>query len=206
MASASTAPAQRSGKPLLESRADVSEQKACLDEKGIGYKDEVPTAIKSVRIDLRLNLVHENKGDLPIILDKQGGTVWRYTIYQENTDSTPGEKVYEADFQLIFVGEAAKEGERPGERFAILHKGESLTMRSETRLLFDYANNYPPYDGGLYFISFGVYAVGGDLSQTNTLAELRRKWTKTGFFWFESVKTKPVSMPFPSAQSLKTCD
>jgi hypothetical protein len=193
-------------KPLLDVSASVKTQNACLDENGFAFKNDVFTSIKSVRIDLDLNVVYENKGTLPIILDTGTGAVWGYRIYDKNADSTPGYVKRGADFELMFSGdEPSAEGNEPSKRFTILRKGDFFSSQSETRLLFDYQADYPNYDGKEYFVSLELYSVGGELEQKNNLNDLRQRWLNIGYFWFENLETKPILIKFPNVKNLMTC-
>jgi hypothetical protein len=195
-------PAQEIVFPKLEVEASINGQKACL------YESKT-SEFKSVRIDIELKNAVTNKSDLPTIFDRRGGTVYGYSIYQKSELLTPGRQMLVVGFGVSSTDESTIEGEMPRELFSIVNKGETLNLKQDkVRMNFAYPKKYADYNDSEFFVKSSFYSVSGALSDKNDLNELRRRWAKIGYFWFEDFtfpEIKPVLIRFPNQENLKIC-
>ena len=194
--------AQENVKPNIEVETNIIEQKECL------YESKT-SEFKFVRIDIELKNALTNRSDLPTILDRRGGTVYGYSIYQKSELLTPGRQMLAVGSGVSSTDELAIEGEIPSEWFTILKKGETLNLKpSKRRMNFAYPKEYADYNDSEYFVKFSFSSVSEALSDKNDLNELRRRWAKIGYFWFEDFtfrEAKPILIRFPNQENLKIC-
>lgn len=186
-------------KSLFRFDSSIKSQTACLD------KSYIVTGMENVRIDVELELLYENHDTVPIILDKRSGTVQGYNIYQKNADSTPGDLKRRIDFELLFSGELLPDGDAPGKSFRRLKRWNYHLSKIRPRLIFDHPDGFRDYEGQAYFVSFEIYTVEPGLTLAGNLDELRQRWSKKGYFWFENLETEPFLIEFPKYDDLKTC-
>lgn len=191
--------------PQLSASSVVKSIKLCIQKNRLDYKENIQPLISSIKLVLKLNVSYRNTGQNAIILDKRNGSVFGYRLYRKIKDSIPGSLEIGSEDELVSIKSAKKEGDKPSNRFITLSPGQLFTNQSTARLFFDSAEKYVQYSNKNHFISFGLFTHGLDLSNTNNLDELRRKWLKTGYLWIEGIYTKPMVVKFPLENQLAIC-
>lgn len=203
----SKTPNEVQAEPDIEVTTSIINQNACLIEGSYILSNGKTQHYKRVRFDIEMQNALTNKSDLPLLLDKRGGTVYGYSIFEKSANSTLGRHRQSGGWGRPSTDEYTTEVDTPSNWFLVLNKGEILNLKhTQAWLFFDYFDEYAVYDNREYFLTFALTSLSGAVSEKNVLNELRRKWSKVGYLWFEDFETKSVLIRFPSRESLKVCE
>jgi hypothetical protein len=199
--------AQEDAKPNIEVMTFVIGQKSCLKESSYILRNGETQEYKNVRIDIELQNALANKSDLLILLNKRGGTVWGYSIFEKKFDSTVGRQMSATGFSFSYTEKYKNEGDVPSDWFSVLNKGQTLKLNpTQVRIFFNYAKDYADYNDRDFLMDFAFFTVEGGIPEEKDFDILRQRWSKIGYLWFESLETKLVSIHFPNQESLKSCE